>query len=110
MEVQGVIDILQASADPAQLADMARFGIKTERRLGLSIYDLRRIARTISPSHELALNLWKTNIQEARMLASMIDVPEEATEDQLECWVADFNSWDICDQVCDNLIEHTRFA
>jgi len=31
MEVQGVIDILQASADPAQLAGMARFGIKTER-------------------------------------------------------------------------------
>ena len=105
-----VMNILGQAADPTALSGMARFAIATEGRLGISIYDLRRIAKSIPPSHALALDLWETGIQEARLLASMIDIPAEATEAQLEHWVADFNSWDICDQVCDNLFQHTPFA
>ena len=105
-----VLKILHEAADPAALAGMARFAIATEGRLGISIYDLRRIAKTIPPAHALALELWDTGIQEARLLASMLDVPAEATEDQLERWVINFNSWDICDQVCDNLFQKTPFA
>ena len=105
-----VLKILHEAADPSELAGMARFAIATEGRLGISIYGLRRIARSIPPAHALALELWDTGIQEARLLASMIDVPAEATDDQLERWAADFNSWDICDQVCDNLFQKTPFA
>ena len=109
-DLKEVMANLHEAADPAALAGMARFAIATEGRLGISIYDLRRIAKTIPPAHALALELWDTGIQEARLLASMLDVPAEATEDQLERWVADFNSWDICDQVCDNLFQKTPFA
>ena len=105
-----VMTVLRAAADPSALSGMTHFAIETEGRLGISIYDLRRIAKSIPPSHPLALDLWETRVQEARLLASMIDVPSEATEAQLERWVLDFNSWDICDQVCDNLIQHTPFA
>nr|NIS71377.1 DNA alkylation repair protein [Pseudomonadota bacterium] len=49
-------------------------------------------------------------IQEARILAAMIDRPEEVTEQQMEEWVKDINSWDVCDQVCMNLFERTPFA
>lgn len=88
---------------------MARYGINTQKALGISIYDLRRIAITVEPSHELAEELWATGIHEARILASYIERPEWVTEDQIERWVADFDSWDICDQVC-GLFEATRFA
>ncbi len=110
MTVDQVLEILKSNANPEQLEGMARFGIQTDQRLGLSIYDLRRIAKGIPPDHQLALDLWKSDLADARILASMVDVPEEATEYQLEEWVKDFNSWDICDQVCDNLFQHTRFA
>ncbi len=40
----------------------------------------------------------------------MIDEPEELTEKQMEEWVKDINSWDICDQVCMNLFEKTPLA
>jgi 3-methyladenine DNA glycosylase AlkD len=102
--------ILREAADPTALSGMARFAIVTEDRLGISIYDLCRIAKAIPPSHTLALELWETRIQEARLLASMLDVPAEASEAQLEHWAVDFNSWDICDQVCDNLFQKTPFA
>jgi 3-methyladenine DNA glycosylase AlkD len=40
----------------------------------------------------------------------MIDVPEKVTETQLERWVKDFDSWDVCDQCCSNLFDKTKFA
>ncbi len=47
---------------------------------------------------------------EARIVAAMIDEPEKLTEEQMEEWVKDINSWDVCDQVCMNLFEKTPFA
>ncbi|MFC1966543.1 DNA alkylation repair protein, partial [Chloroflexota bacterium] len=40
----------------------------------------------------------------------MIDSPEMVTGEQLERWVKDFNSWDVCDQCCMNLFDKTSFA
>ena len=89
---------------------MARFGISTETALGISVTDLRRLGREIGRDHTLALALWDTGIHEARILASIVDDPKAVTEEQMELWVADFNSWDLCDQCCGNLFEKTPFA
>jgi 3-methyladenine DNA glycosylase AlkD len=50
-----------------------------------------------------------SGIHEARILASYIDNPNLVTEAQLERWVRDFDSWDVCDQVC-ALFAKTPFA
>jgi len=89
---------------------MARFGINPEGTLGASIPTIRNLAKTIGKDHELALSLWKTGIHEARILASLVDDPTAVTERQMESWVKDFDSWDICDQVCSNLFGRTPFA
>ena len=89
---------------------MARVGIRVDRALGVSIPNCRRIARSHRRDHGLALDLWRTRIHEARILASMIDDPEQVTDEQMESWVSDFDSWDLCDQVCSNLFGWTPFA
>jgi 3-methyladenine DNA glycosylase AlkD len=89
---------------------MARFGINPDRALGVRIPDLRRLAKQVGTDHSLALGLWKTGIHEARILASMIDDPAAVTERQMESWVGDFDSWDLCDQCCGNLFDRTPFA
>jgi 3-methyladenine DNA glycosylase AlkD len=81
-----------------------------EQRLGVSVPDMRKIAKEIGKNHELAIKLWKTKIPEAQIVAAMIDDPEKLTETQMEKWVQDINSWDVCDQVCMNLFEKTPFA
>ena len=86
---------------------MARFGMTPERRLGVAVPEMRRIAKQVGKDHALALELWKSKIPEAMMVASMIDDPEQVTSKQMEEWVKDFNSWDVCDQVCMNLFEKT---
>jgi 3-methyladenine DNA glycosylase AlkD len=110
MHLVEVLAQLQSHASPAHKAELARVGINTHDALGIDIYTLRKLAKPLRPDHNLALGLWESGIHEARLLASMVDDPAQATEAQLEAWTADFDSWDLCDQVCDNLFQHTAFA
>ena len=89
---------------------MAKFGINPKNTRGISLYDLRPLAKKIPRNHQLALDLWKTGIHEARILAPMIDIPHKVTEEQMEEWAKDFDSWDIVDQCCGNLFKDTKFA
>ena len=89
---------------------MARYGINPNKTLGVSIPCLRNIAGEIGKDHFLAIQLWATEIHEARILASMVDEQQLVTEKQMERWVKDFDSWDVCDQCCMNLFEKTDFA
>lgn len=101
---------LRAKANPANVAGMARFGMTAKKRLGVSVPDLRRIAKDAGKDHTLAAGLWKTGIPEARIVASMVASPEEMSAGEMDAWVRDFDSWDVCDQICMNLFEKTPFA
>lgn len=106
---EAILQELSARANPDNVAGMAKFGINPRGTLGISIYELRKLAKTIGVQHALALQLWETGLHEARILASYIDDPALVTEAQLEHWVADFDSWDVVDQVCE-LIAKTPLA
>ncbi len=103
--VEEVLTRLKTLARPDQVEGMARFGMAAEDRLGVSVPDMRKIAKGLGKDHTLALKLWKTGIPEAKIVAGMIGDPEKLTEKQMESWVKDINSWDVCDQVCMNLFE-----
>lgn len=108
---QKIIKELRSYANPKNLKGMARFGITGKNMLGgPPIPVLRKMAREIGKNHEISLELWQSEIHESRILAGMIDEPEKVTEKQMEEWVKDFDSWDICDQVCSNLFDKNRFA
>jgi 3-methyladenine DNA glycosylase AlkD len=110
MEIDTIITRLKSLSNPKSVEGMARFGINPEKTLGVSIPALRKMAKDIGRSHILAQRLWDTGIHEARILAGMIDEPEKVDESQMEQWVGDFDSWDVCDQCCMNLFDRTRFA
>ncbi len=93
---------MNALANPVNVAGQQRFGIRAEKMLGISIYDLRKLAKGIH-DHELAQRLWATGIHDARLLAALVDEPGKVTREQMNRWVEEFDSWDICDQVTDNL-------
>jgi 3-methyladenine DNA glycosylase AlkD len=110
MQYDEIIKQLKSLSDPEAVAGMARFGIKSEKTLGVSIPNLRKIAKKTGKNHPLALQLWDSGIHEARILAGMVDDPEMVTEEQMESWIKDFDSWDVCDQCCLNLLDKTEFA
>jgi 3-methyladenine DNA glycosylase AlkD len=108
--VKDVLDRLQSKAQPEQLKGMAKYGMAVEQRLGVSVPDMRKLAKEIGKDHKLALDLWRTGIAEARLVAGMVGDPAKLTEEQMEDWVKDIDSWDVCDQVCMNLFEKNQLA
>ncbi|MCP2605598.1 DNA alkylation repair protein, partial [Candidatus Aminicenantes bacterium AC-335-O07] len=110
IKIKEIIKKLESLSNPEAVKGMARFGITPKKTYGVSIPELRRIAKETGKDHELALILWKIDTRETRILASMIDEPELVTEEQMESWVKEFDYWEICDQVCQNLFCRTKFA
>jgi len=97
-----LITELQQLANPANVEGQQRFAIRGGIQLGVSLYDLRRMAKGIR-DHELAQRLWDSGFHEGRLLATLVDDPRQVTAAQMNAWVDTLDSWDICDQATDNL-------
>jgi len=110
MPAEEILNRLKAVADPDKVAGMAQYAVGGAHTLGISVPALRKLAKEIGQDHQLAQALWASGIHEARILASMIDPPRQVTEAQMEAWVKDFDSWDVCDQCCLNLFRKTPLA
>jgi 3-methyladenine DNA glycosylase AlkD len=110
MTADQVIANLKQHANTQAVEGMARFGIRPAQALGIPIPTLRRMAKEIGRNQALALALWASGIHEARILASMIAEPQLVSAELMEAWVNDFDTWDVCDQVCGNLFDKTPYA
>lgn len=110
MNSKEIIKELKLKANPKNIEGMVRFGISKKGTLGVNIPVLRKMAKDIGKNHKLAKELWESGIHEAKLLAGFIGEPDLMTEKEIESWVSDFDSWDICDQVCSNLFDKTKFA
>lgn len=108
--VEKVLEYLELHSRPEAIEGMQKYGITPEQAYGVSIPDLRALAKSIGRDHELALSLWEKDTRETRILASMIDEVGKVTEKQLDEWAEDFDYWEICDQCCMNLFEKTSFS
>ena len=107
--VNEVLNELKSLSTPEHFAKLSHFGINDARAYGVKIPLLRQLAKKIGKHHELALELWNTEIHEARLLASMIEDSKLLIEKQFDAWVSDFDSWDMCDQCC-SLLGDTQYA
>jgi 3-methyladenine DNA glycosylase AlkD len=108
--VAPILAELRAMGSAKDLAGMARYGINVDNAFGVSVYELRKVAKHLGTDHELALALWTTGNHEARLLACFVDDPAAVTKEQLEAWASDFDSWDICDQATTSLFDLTKHA
>jgi len=101
---------LRSLANTKNVDGMARFGINSENTLGIPMPMIRSIAKETKRDHELAIQLWQSGIHEAKILAALVDEKEKVTSEQMDAWVKDFDSWDVCDQVIMNLFDRVPWA
>jgi 3-methyladenine DNA glycosylase AlkD len=101
MDVHAVIAELRDRADPSRKPGMARVGIDVSTALGMSVPDIRAVAKRCGTDQFLALELWSTGIHEARILATLVADPEAISDGDMESWAADLSSWDVCDFAAD---------
>lgn len=100
-----IVAHLETLRSERNIAGMARYGIRTDAALGISNFDLRRIARLVRRDHARAVELWKTGVREARMLALYTAEPGRLMPEEARRWAADFASWEIVDAAADLFVE-----
>lgn len=110
MNYNDIIRFIKSHYNEKAILGQRHYGINVENNFCTPMPALRKLAREIGTDHPLALRLWKSGIHDARILASLVDDPKEVTPSQMEQWVNDFNSWDVCDQTISNLFRRTKHA
>ena len=110
MKYREVMNKLKALGRPENVAGMARYGIQPKNAYGVSAPAVRRLAKEIGTDHRLAQQLWRSGNHDARGLAALIDDHRQVTEEQMESWAKDFDSWAVVDGACNNLFWKTAFA
>lgn len=108
-ELKIILEILESMRNEKNIEGMKRFGIESTKILGISMKDLENMKKQIGKNHDLALQLWSSGIQEARMLGAMIAEPQKATPDLMTKWAEDFDNWAICDSVCGKFFRRSPF-
>ena len=114
MTVRDVIRRLESLGSPENVAGMARFGIVTKKAFGVAAPQLKNLAREIKKTstdrHSFALELWKSGIHEARIIACLVDDPKQLSDEQMDLWAADFDNWAITDGACGHLFCRSPLA
>lgn len=104
MTLEDVLDALRGVADPDRLRGMARVGIEVDDALGVSVPNIRTIAKRAGHDHTLAQALWDADIHEARMVAALVADPGAFTLAQMTAWARDLDSWDVTDILADAFV------
>ena len=110
LQYDEVLARLESLASADYLAEMSRVGNEARRAYGIRVPDLRSLAKKTGRDHQLAQRLWTSGIHEAQVVATMIDDPNQVTEEQMERWALDLDSCGICDGWGGALFDKTPFA
>ncbi len=110
-DVKSVLGWLKAHGS-AKVRDTIgpRFGIIVDNAFGVTMTQLKQLAKITGRDHDLAVALWKSGYYDARMLACLVDEPEKVTAEQMDSWCADFDNWATCDTACFALFDKTPHA
>ena len=89
---------------------MLQRGLKYEKNWGASVVDLKNFASQVKKDHLLALKLWNKKWRETMILATLLDIPGEVTEAQMDFWLKTSENTELIEQMVFNLFTETPFA
>lgn len=90
--VDEVMDELRAKGNPARIGTYANHGADTDNMFGVSVADMKVIAKQIKGEQELACELYETGHSDAQYLAGMVADGSLMTKKRLDRWAKDA-SW-----------------
>ena len=95
-----VLEELASLGKPGTAKMYARHGV-TEPSVGLSAADLARLVKRLGVQQELALELWRSGMHDARVLATKLADPATMTVKELEGWLSDASNYVITDALAE---------
>lgn len=85
-------------------------GVEYKLNWGASIPMLREKATEIGKDYDLAIELWKTDVRECKILATMIMPAERMLPEVVDIWMEQTVSQEIAEQAAFNLYQYLPFA
>lgn len=110
MEFRQILTKIRLAKNGETAEQMKLHGLNYKLNWGASIVSLREIARQYEPNHLLAMKLWNKQWRETMILAAMLDVPKEVTEEQMDYWTKSLETTEIAETLNTFLWVKTRFA
>ena len=77
---------------------------------GATLPRLREMANEIGKDYDLAIALWKENVRECKILATMIMPVEQMLPEVVDIWMEQTNTLEIAEQATFNLYQHLPYA
>ena len=105
-----ILKQLQAAGTDRKRASAARVGIPMDKAYGVSVGIVRAMAKGLKGRHALAEPLWATGVHEARLLAIFVADPNAMRRTDVERWLRDVISWDLCDHLCSDIVSRRADA
>ena len=114
MEVQEKVKEIKQSfrqmMDGAVAKSMRDKGVDYHLNWGATLPRLKEKAVEIGKNYDLAIALWKENVRECKILATMIMPPEEVLPEVIDIWMEQVSSQEIAEQAAFNLFQYLPFA
>lgn len=109
-DAETVLAELKRMSSAKVRAGMARYGLPSDKALGVGVGDLQKYGKRLGRDQALAEALWKTDVYEARLLASFVGEPDKLTPAIMNRWCQDFDNWGVVDTVCFKLFDQSPHA
>ena len=85
MNSKEIIDYLKSEASEKYKENVIKMGIPEKFCIGVSTSTLRKFAKKLDKSNELAFELWNTHYHEARLLAVLRFISQRKQSSNLDC-------------------------
>lgn len=96
--------------DGAVAQSMREKGVDYHLNWGATLPRLREKASEIGPNYDLAIALWKENIRECKILATMVMPADQILPEVVDIWMEQTETVEIAEQAAMNLYQHLPYA
>lgn len=85
-------------------------GIVYKLNFGVEYPRIKEIAKRYEKSHELAQALWKTDIRELKIIATLLQPTEDFCPEMAEIWLEDIKNCELAEMASMNLFSKLPYA
>lgn len=96
--------------DGAVAQSMRDKGLGYHLNWGVTLPRLREKADAIGKDYDLAIALWKENVRECKILATMIMPPDKILPEVVDIWMEQTDTVEIAEQASMNLYQYLPYA
>ena len=109
-QVKEIKQSFRQMMDGAVAKSMRDKGADYKLNWGATLPRLREKADELGPNYDLAIALFKENVRECKILATMIMPPNEVLPEVIDIWMEQITTQEIAEQAAFNLFQYLPYA